>query len=597
VVEIALVLGGTVENFDQGNFTIALAASVGVDADDISLDVSAASILVVATIAVANASAATDLASTLTTATSNASAFGALLGVTVERVDPPLVKTTLLAAPGLPPRPPPSTPPPPAGPPPGLLLGELLNKAEDLLDNPGIRLAMAAALAIVLFLVAWRVCKKRGKKGLSLGILQKAKEQKAKTDEVSVLVDPLSKAKPIDLAKVEKAVEKEVGRRGARAQSNGVYHSIDTAEAATAEGEVAAGAKEQLWYFGDVETNQPAGPVSADAIKTMVAEGKLHSSSQVWNDGLPSWIPLAQAPELQTDKKPIAPILKTTDLKAAVITVAATAALNSPHRRRSEGDTRRRSHKAPADGEAQPEAEPLRRTKSAPPRTSKSPAIDAQHHWLQQQLREGDPYDEAPAVAPKGSVSVPKETRTGKQRSPTSKDAHHKGGKPSEHLTEVKVDRSTGEHAAGKKTKSPGEPSKRDATRRKKTDTALTALTAVAALKCGTSEESGKPTRRKEKDPDRRRESAESRDKTPEAHASPSEEKSSRRRAREAQAAPGAASSAQAGTPDEAQPDASRRRKKKTDAALTAGHAANALKGGVSAGASGALEAPRVPDS
>ena len=115
----------------------------------------------------------------------------------------------------------------------------------------------------------------------------------------------------------------------------------------------------------------------------------MHSSSQVWNDGLPSWIPLAQAPELQvsrarprawvgdggvgvvfmihlpvclsiyppthppthlsttyppthlptclptylqTDKKPITPILKTTDLKAAVTAVAATAALNSPHR-------------------------------------------------------------------------------------------------------------------------------------------------------------------------------------------------------------------------------------------------------------------------
>merc|ERR1740130_644201 len=158
------------------------------------------------------------------------------------------------------------------------------------------------------------------------------------------------------------------------------------------------------------------------------------------------------------------------------------------------------------------------------PRSSKSPAIDAQHHWLQQQLREGDPYDEAPAEDPKGSVSAPRDTRAGKQRSPSSKDAHHKGGKPSEHLTEVKVDRRAGEHAAGKKTKSPGEPSKRDATRRKKTDTALTAVTAIAALKvkqrelvieCGASEEPGKPTRRKEKDADRRRESAESRDKTP----------------------------------------------------------------------------------
>ena len=43
------------ETFDQANFTMALAASLGVEAADISLDVSAASILVVATILVTNA--------------------------------------------------------------------------------------------------------------------------------------------------------------------------------------------------------------------------------------------------------------------------------------------------------------------------------------------------------------------------------------------------------------------------------------------------------------------------------------------------------------------------------------------------------------
>merc|ERR1719272_1756500 len=219
---------------------------------------------------------------------------------------------------------------------------------------------------------------------------------------------------------------------------------------------------------GPVETNQPTGPISAEAIKTMVIEGKLNSGSQVWNEGLPSWIPLAQAPELHTVKSPIKAILKP-DLKAAANMVAAANALKSPHRRRSEGDTKRRSHKERADGETKQEADPLRRTKSAP-RTSKSPAIDAQHHWLQQQLRDGDPYEEAPAEEPKRSVSAPRDSRTaGKPRSPSFKDTHHKGGRPSEHLTEVKVDRTattaTGqEPAAGKKTKTPGEPSKRDPT-------------------------------------------------------------------------------------------------------------------------------------
>ena len=55
-----------------------------------------------------------------------------------------------------------------------------------------------------------------------------------------------------------------------------------------------------------------------------------------------------------------------------------------------------------------------------------------------------------------------------------------------------------------------------------------------------------------------------------------------------------------AGTPEEAQPEASRRRKKKTDAALTAVAAVNALKGGASARAALGLPAHLkhlVPDS
>jgi hypothetical protein len=49
VVEISLVLGGSIDSFKRDEFTARLAAKFGVDAADISLDVSPASILVAAT--------------------------------------------------------------------------------------------------------------------------------------------------------------------------------------------------------------------------------------------------------------------------------------------------------------------------------------------------------------------------------------------------------------------------------------------------------------------------------------------------------------------------------------------------------------------
>ena len=72
---------------------------------------------------------------------------GALLNVTVESVQAPVVKTTLLAAPGLPPAPPPA---PPAVPPPGDLLDIAKAIAEDLLDNAGVRLAYDPNLTLIL---------------------------------------------------------------------------------------------------------------------------------------------------------------------------------------------------------------------------------------------------------------------------------------------------------------------------------------------------------------------------------------------------------------------------------------------------------------
>ena len=108
---MALVLGGSVESFDRDSFKANLAASVGVAASDISLEVSPGSINVVATFVVADESAATGLASKLQVFAGNASAL--LPGVAVESVGAPVMKTVVLSAP---PSPPASVGLPPTGP-------------------------------------------------------------------------------------------------------------------------------------------------------------------------------------------------------------------------------------------------------------------------------------------------------------------------------------------------------------------------------------------------------------------------------------------------------------------------------------------------
>ena len=90
-VELSLTVAGTVESFDQDSFKAKLAASLNVTIDAISLAVSAASVLVVASIAVADEVAAVSLKSTVETVASDAAALGEVVDVTVESVSAPVV--------------------------------------------------------------------------------------------------------------------------------------------------------------------------------------------------------------------------------------------------------------------------------------------------------------------------------------------------------------------------------------------------------------------------------------------------------------------------------------------------------------------------
>lgn len=120
MLSMQMTVEGTVEAFDQGNFTSRLASSLGVPPEAIALNVSAGSINVVAAVTVDGD--ATEVLSTLQGLAANASALSDAVGVTIEGVGAPVTSLQLVAAPSPPPpalRPPPSpSPPPPALPPP-----------------------------------------------------------------------------------------------------------------------------------------------------------------------------------------------------------------------------------------------------------------------------------------------------------------------------------------------------------------------------------------------------------------------------------------------------------------------------------------------
>jgi len=125
VVIVRAILSGTVETFDADAFASQLARVLGVNVDNISLAVSAASVRVVATIRPAAADDATAAAVAESVRLVRAAAeelvlrpadeISTILNVTVEEIEQPEVQTVLLPAPPI--APPPlgvaATPPPP----------------------------------------------------------------------------------------------------------------------------------------------------------------------------------------------------------------------------------------------------------------------------------------------------------------------------------------------------------------------------------------------------------------------------------------------------------------------------------------------------
>ena len=126
IVTVDFTVAGTVDTFDRNAFRTRLLALFASRAEDVTLTVSAASVLVTASIVTPSASSADAAISTLTA--SSAASLSAALNVTVETVAAPSVAydEVVLAPSPPPPHPPPAplppppytTPPPPRLPPP-----------------------------------------------------------------------------------------------------------------------------------------------------------------------------------------------------------------------------------------------------------------------------------------------------------------------------------------------------------------------------------------------------------------------------------------------------------------------------------------------
>lgn len=119
-VKFQVTVAGTVGAFDQAAYKSSLAGLLpGIGSEDISLTVTAGSVVVDTSITSMNLTAADDALSTLTTYNSNATALGAALGLTVESVTAPTLTSGLVSQPPSMPSPP-GTPPAPMHPPPGI---------------------------------------------------------------------------------------------------------------------------------------------------------------------------------------------------------------------------------------------------------------------------------------------------------------------------------------------------------------------------------------------------------------------------------------------------------------------------------------------
>ena len=119
VVVLQFTTAGTVESFDKASFIAGLASAASIAPDDIFLNVTAASVNVVATMVTADEVSASSAAKVLAVIASSAFALqwaSDLLGVAVERMTAPHVSFQVAAAP--PPALPPSSPSPSAPPPP-----------------------------------------------------------------------------------------------------------------------------------------------------------------------------------------------------------------------------------------------------------------------------------------------------------------------------------------------------------------------------------------------------------------------------------------------------------------------------------------------
>ena len=114
VVDFNLTLAGNIESFNETDFKLRLASAILIPVEDIALQVYPASIIVVARMAVENATEAALRMAALTPLTSVADA-SAILGVTVESIRPVTSSFAILVpAPSPPPPPPPPPLPPPA---------------------------------------------------------------------------------------------------------------------------------------------------------------------------------------------------------------------------------------------------------------------------------------------------------------------------------------------------------------------------------------------------------------------------------------------------------------------------------------------------
>jgi hypothetical protein len=61
------------------------------------------------------------------------------------------------------------------------------------------------------------------------------------------------------------------------------------------------------WYFGS--GGQQHGPVTTDAIKQMLREGKISTADLVWSEGMSDWRVIAGLPEFTTPSSPAVPAL------------------------------------------------------------------------------------------------------------------------------------------------------------------------------------------------------------------------------------------------------------------------------------------------